>query len=333
MGNADTMGRSNQSEIETVITAHRARLQSGDKATRQELVRRWREVERALEADLVDLAERVSVRHGGVWTLNDLREERRFRTLLHEIRREIDKYADDANEIISRTQQRFLIYGLADSRKQISMLYDGTFTYLPSDAMTSMVGMLGDGTPLHDILRDIDSKLVDALGQRLINGVARGKHPNAIADDMNNVLGQSLYRSLTIARTESLRVYNLSTHMQYRESGVVTAWQRRETKDHRCCPACLVMDGTIYSLDVVWHDHVNGRGTLIPVLDEQTAKRRPTAWQWFQSLPESDQRDIIGDRRYDLWKDGMDPIRFARIVDDPRWGPSLQVTPLSLLSH
>ncbi|TXH46216.1 MAG: hypothetical protein E6Q97_30005 [Desulfurellales bacterium] len=312
------------SEIERLTDLQRARLLARDQAAMDALVRAWEGVESAVERDMLVAAERARLR--GYTSPADLHNDRRYRDLLAQVRAELTRYGHDATDTITDAQRDAARAGLTDAQDAIAAQYDGRFSRLPIEAVTNLVGILGDGAPLREVLVDIDPRIDDRLAQSLINGVARGKNPHAIADEMGTVFGTELLRFLTIARTESIRAYNTASQQQYKDSGIVTGWQRRETKDRRCCTACLVMDGTVYPVDTAWHDHVNGRGTMVPVLDR--VPPRQTAWEWFETLDEVTQRDILGDRRFELWVGGYTPTAFARTTTDPIWGASLGVTPL-----
>jgi hypothetical protein len=71
--------------------------------------------------------------------------------------------------------------------------------------------------------------------------------------------------------------------------------------------------------------------TLIPELSGLPA--RQSMQEWFRAQPEEQQREQLQSRRrYEGWQRGLfDWSDMAKVVDDPVWGPSVQVRPLGEL--
>jgi hypothetical protein len=59
------------------------------------------------------------------------------------------------------------------------------------------------------------------------------------------------------------------------------------------------------------------------------------AWQsgvsWFRSQSEADQRSILGESRFQAWKDGASLEDMSKFVSNPTWGGSFVPTPVSEL--
>jgi hypothetical protein len=136
----------------------------------------------------------------------------------------------------------------------------------------------------------------------------------------------------TIARTETLRVYRLTTLERYRASGVVVGYRRLASKSARTCVACLMADGRFYALDEPFDQHPNCRCTLVPVLRTGDLVQWETGQEWFRRQPERVQREMLGPARYQLWRAGQVTLDdLVTRIEDSTWGGALVPTPVRAL--
>jgi SPP1 gp7 family putative phage head morphogenesis protein len=204
--------------------------------------------------------------------------------------------------------------------------------HLNARAVDISIGFGADGTPLRSLLDDSYGKATNGLLQELTDGLAKGLNPVTIARNMADGFGEPiLQRALVIARTETLRAYRMGSQEQYKESGIVTQYKRLATKDDRTCLGCLMQDGEIYDTVDAFEEHPNGRCTLVPIIDGVT----PPDWQsgkdWLAGLPEDRQREIMGDKRFELYKNGTPLEDMSKHVDNATWGGSFVPTPVGEL--
>ncbi|HEX5083570.1 MAG TPA: minor capsid protein, partial [Blastocatellia bacterium] len=95
--------------------------------------------------------------------------------------------------------------------------------------------------------------------------MALGRNPRAIARQIREGLGGNMVRALTIARTETLRVYRQASLQNYQaNSDIVAGYYWRSSRSRRSCGACIALDGTFHPLDRPMRAHVRCRCTMIP---------------------------------------------------------------------
>ena len=313
------------------LATYRAALLNQEQGAMQSAARRWLQVETAINAQVDALA--LEMANADTVTMGQLSRSVRYQALRRQINAELDRYAAYMDDSITRGQRNMATMALQHSAAAIDSVATQAqmvvnFNRLPVSAVSDMIGLAGDGSPLRAVLDDAARGAGDALGQQLVNGVALGKNPIAVARQAIRLgLGQSFTRMQTISRTEMLRTYRLSTLAQYQASRVVSSYVRLSARDDRVCAACLFADGTVYQLNEGFDQHPNCRCTLLPRLYNVPPVEFQTGQEWFTEQPESTQRTILGRGRFDLWRRGEASLTdmVSRDWSDV-WGGSLRVT-------
>lgn len=299
----------------------------------REMVRRWRQVEDRLEAEMLALSGQISELVEAGQSVNQARVLRvtRYQTLLLQASDEVDRYMARQAEDIASRQFRLGQLGIAHASEAINLSYVQAgrtairFNVLPVEAVENMVGSVASGAPLGDYLRqNARPEALDGMTRKLIEGVALGRNPRVVARSMRDGLAGGLNSAMNTARTEQLRVYREASRRQYQRSGVVTSYRRISARDTRVCPACLFADGRRYDLGESLDEHNQGRCAMIP----DVRGIPPTSWQfgqsWFVGQDAGVQRQILGTGRYDAWQEGafeLDDVVGRR--EDSTWGNSL----------
>ena len=312
--------------------AHRAALLAREQATMQAMARRWLGVEQSLNTATEVLAHQMANGDEPV-TVSQLMRSQRYQELRRQLNAELRRYNAYADETITNGQRNMITDALTHSQALITaaaleaqMVVQ--FNRLPVSTVERMAGLAGDGSPLMSVLNDATAGAGDALAQRLVSGVALGQNPIEVARQaIRNGVGQSFTRIQTIARTEQLRAYRVTTQESYTASRVVRAYRRLSARDERTCAACLFADGQEYALDEVFDEHPCGRCTLLPVLYNVPFPTYETGQAWFTRQPEGTQLAILGRGRYDLWRRGAATLddMISRDWSDT-WGGSLRTT-------
>ena len=302
-----------------------------------EMVRRWRSVEVALQAQIENMAQFAATEAaaGRALTQQALLTMDRYQSLLRQTNAEIGRYGAWAERAITSEQASLAALGLTQATELVGISAEaaqiaGTFSRLPVQAVEQMVGLAGDGTPLGKLLAQAWPDAVAGLTDELVTGIALGRNPRVIAQRMiDNGLATGLQRAMTIARTEQLRAYRQASLMQYQASRVVKSYKRISAHDSRVCIGCLVMDGVEYALEVEFEAHPQCRCSLIPVL----AGANNVTWQsgedWLTAQSEKTQLAIMGPQRLALWKDGrVKWADMATVNENSTWGNSIVPTPV-----
>lgn len=313
---------------------HKRLLIAQDAETVFIMASKWRELEIALEAETMLLATEIMElqRAGEVVHVNKLMKLERYQVLLGQLDIEMDKYSAWAEtEIIVR--ERILgEMGLehAVNAIQISITdataeIGGVFNRVPLSAVENMIGTTSAG-PLSELIMEAYPTAADRVTRALIDGVAMGRPPGAVAKAMADGMAEGLTRATTIARTEMLRVYREASRTQYVESGVVTGYERLASSQPNTCMACIALDGKVYPTGDLMEVHPNDRCTMIPLVKGAPPPERELAGDWFDRQTEEVQIEMMGPGTHELYKSGKIELKDLAVESEhPVWGPSLRV--------
>jgi hypothetical protein len=303
------------------------------------LARHWIQIENSLSSEMQLLAIELQAAQleGKAITEQLLNRMSRYQRLDNQMKAQILKFAREQAVLDIEAEQREfgqMALGIASDVIAYQFKFGVAFDRLPADHVEVYVGLLGDGNPLYKLLKEAYPDSLDGVVKALLEGTAKGINPNQVAFNMSRAMGMGLERITLIARTEQLRVNRLVSADQYRASGLQGVMKRVATKDDRVCMACLVSDGEIIPLDKELDDHPRGR--CVAVFQVQSS---PTIqWQkgadWFVRQEESLQRAMMGDKKYELWKDGVFKLPDLRQTDySSIWGNSPRVATLAELTQ
>lgn len=314
----------------------KAALLRGERAQMREMATRWLAVERRLTGQMDALAQAMATiaAEGGTVGTGLLFNDVRYRTLLIQLTSELERYSGYAERTIEARQRQLARLGIQHAAEAITAQGIGAgFARLPVEAVETMVGLAGNGSPLRTLLVATWPDAADGLTQALVNGVALGYNPRRIAREMARGATGSLNRMLNMARTETMRVYKTANLESYKASGVVTSYLRLATHDSRVCPLCLLLEGTEYPLDRMMPSHPSCRCTLVPKVQGVPAPRWTKGETWLREQPAATQRSILGKGRYEAWQDGAFDLQdVVSVVSNAIWGDTLRAVPLRELT-
>lgn len=213
------------------------------------------------------------------------------------------------------------------------------FKTIPVEAVTQLVGALGDGTALSVWVEQFSGSQGRRIAETLIDGVTSGQGATRIAQRLTHLMDGNASRALTVARTETMRAYRGATVAWGEENKtLVEGYQWYARLDRRTCPACWAMHGTYHKTGTVMGSHPNCRCLPISVMRPWSdilgsagagipePERLPLGADVFKKQPEDFKRDVLGPRRYEAFKAGKaDLPDFVRTRKDPGWGTSRTV--------
>jgi SPP1 gp7 family putative phage head morphogenesis protein len=325
-------------DVVRVLKEYRAALDTREAGLMADMATQWLSIERKLDADIALLAREMADRAamGKIITEQMVWKAERYQIIKSQLEEQIGKYSSGyAAQTIATAQGQYALLGIDAAQAAINVQYGPMGTYFNKinlNAVESMIGFAGDGSPLSKLLKASYPDATDGLLKALINGIARGQGPAQTARDMANGMGMGLERALLIARTESARAYRTGSLEQYRESGVVRGFKRLVKKETACL-ACLMLDGETFDLESELDDHPRGKCTAIPLVQGVGDPKYQTGEQWFKGLSADEQRSMMGNERYTAWKDGKFGLQdLARVTQNDVWGLSPRVATLAELA-
>ena len=314
-----------ESDAVRVAREYREQLARNEDAALRRMSRYWMKMEKSLEPRFFALSQEIKdLQDSGQPVPPQLIYTRqRYLDLMAQIMEELPDYEKYAVDIITEYQIENFNLGLDDASAVIRATSpaDPVWNQVGKDAVETMAGFAGNGAPLAELMRhdygDLGVKVTDAL----VQGIGLGKGAYAVAKDMRDAMGMEFNRSVRIARTEINRAYRIANAEQYAKSGVVTKVLRL-CYAPTACLACLELDGEECPKGIC-DDHPNGKCTTVAV----TIGGHYPQWQhghdWLMEQSEADQRRIIGDGRYEMWKKDGIPLRdMVEMKPNAVWGGS-----------
>lgn len=315
-------------DIVAIARQYRAEMLRRDAQRAKALARAWVDVTGALEAHMEALAARIAA-GGAVITPSLVLQHERYAALVAQARDVLARFSALAGDMIGADVQAAL--ALADDVVRETVEVAGAFTVLPARGVRAFSDWTADATrPLVRLIADSWPEAVDAMTRELLVAVGAGRGPAELARRMMQAFDVALDRALCIARTEVLRAYRRGQLDGYRESGVVLGYKRLASHDDRVCLGCLFAEGMVFDQLHDFDAHPNCRCTMVPLVIGVEAPTWAAGPEWFLAQSPERQREILGETRYKLWRDGVvTNLRdFATHTEDPEWGGAFVPTPL-----
>lgn len=238
---------------------------------------------------------------------------------------ELDDFAGYLNVILPQYEQQGFEFGTSQALLLMAVVFAfANIEQEPNsvpDAGDILGQMLAVGSPLYERLQIYGAyhaqQIADALKRILADGVGTREGARTIAEILRAVelaLANPLADALRLTRTALLYAQREATRLNYlANSDVISGWQWFATLDDRVCMSCVVMHGTIHSLDETLQDHHNGRCAMIPIVGEPVLDS-DAGIQWFESLSEVQQKAMLGVGKFDAWKAGNFDLPAVSVV-------------------
>lgn len=260
----------------------------------------------------------------------------------------LSELTDDMGAVLSGPARQIVADTIAQTAEVLdSQLPPGmsaSFTRVDSSAVQAIVERTL--SQITSLAEPLSNSAYAAVQTSLIRAVPSGWSPDQAAREMlkrtQGAFNGGLSRALTIARTELADAHHTAGQaFEQANADVMAGWTWVATLSSRTCIACLSMHGTEHATSEQMLSHQNCRCTRAPRsktwremgfdIDEPPSLL-PEAEAWFQDLPEAEQIDIMGPKRWLLYQQGdatwadMNTIRH-----NDGWRDSITVTPLNQL--
>jgi len=145
----------------------------------------------------------------------------------------------------------------------------------------------------------------DYIGKNILARVALGQNPRTIAAWITDAYGMPLTDALRTARTVQLYSYRQAENAQFIANADVldgVVWSAE--LDDRVCASCVALHGQVFPVGTLANDHHNGRCAMLPLVKGADNPIPQSGAEWFESQPESRQRDLLGPGKFEAWQDG-----------------------------
>jgi len=320
-----------EGEIYETIERFRRDLLRRERRAAGEIVRTYGEAWKRIRAEL----ERLHTEYEAMTARGEepgpdwIYQYNRARAFRNQVLRELQTFAQYAENKV-REEQIEAIRMAEEQAERLTRLALGTpphgleinWNRIDRYAVETILGMTQVDTPLHRLLLSISNEGAQAAEDALVQGMLLGQNPRQVAREMRKVLGTTLSRALTIARTETLRAHRETTRASYQANNdIVKGWiWHAAINNPRTCAACWAMHGTVHRVDEILDDHPNSRCGMVPISKSwaeigkqygidlsdipDTNPEIEPGISLFEKLSPEQQIKILGPAKYAAWKDG-----------------------------
>jgi len=198
------------------------------------------------------------------------------------------------------------------------------------------------GTPLAALFDSVALDHDGRVREAFLSGFRAGDSPRTVAYALRDVSSLTLARAMTISRTETLRAYRSATLETYKtNTDALTGWVWQAQPD--ACPVCMAMQGETFEVYEELAGHPACRCSMIPRSRSwaelgfdgitETSPSVPRGNDVISRMSEGKQRRLLGNTRFEAWKDGTvkDVREFVKVDPGGVWGPTAKLRTLSEL--
>jgi hypothetical protein len=237
----------------------RRELDALDRKAARQMQESYRDAYRVMQARLQAMTNLIEAKKAagepveGRW----LFQQERWRQFYSSLRDEIEAYGKIARGITVDAQGKAIEMGQAHTAGLIKSALGkdphepiGFAFNKPADkVLRQMVGFAANGLPLSERWGPIAEEARALALKTMQRGVLIGQNPYVLAREMQGPLGVPLWRSMTIARTETLRAYRESQRQTVlANTDILEGWVWHSAKDPRTCEVCWAMDGKLFPI-------------------------------------------------------------------------------------
>lgn len=308
-----------------------------DEAAIRRLVNAYGTTQRRLQGLIEALAEDIAARG---MTNGKAVKLTRYKQLMEQLTQELSGLQTLTRNEIDNAVNFGLTAGERDAVRTLAAATRGDpavlvgFNRLPVDAIRTLLGFLDPQGALYERISKLASTSAEYVTDAITEGIALGYNPIKTARLLGDAYGRGLTDAMRLLRTVQLWTYREASRASYVANADVLrgGWKWWANLDNLTCMSCVAMHGTIHPLSEPLRDHHNGRCAMIPLV-----KGFPDAFQgdgqgWFTSLPEAEQRRMMGAKKYDAWRSGA--FSFDRLSSEALndvYGKMRVETPLKTL--
>lgn len=166
----------------------------------------------------------------------------------------------------------------------------------------------------------VKQKLNNTVKNSLNTGVFWGYGGDQLVENIEKPL-DSIKRSISTETQEMVQSFVKVTQRQIQKENkkIFTGYKWCSILDSRTCELCAELNGTVYkdiSTVPFIPVHYKCRCSTISFIQEEAEPDWDSFSSWIENLDEEDQLDILGRKRFDLWKSGE--LEITDFVNDGR---------------
>lgn len=220
----------------------------------------------------------------------------------------LDEFVNEVERQISERTVRFATivtdaqrHVVRETARALNLQLNTSIFKPDGPAIRKLIGRTSDGGSLSKIFDGMKDATLESARSTLLESFAAGDGARQTASKLNQVTDLGYSRSLTISRTETVQAYR-SASRDYFADADIKKYVWMSVLDHRVCPICWSLHGTLWESQVKVYGHPCCRCVLVPVT--KGMKLPETGVDRFARLAPGFQKQILGPTRFELFKQG-----------------------------
>src|SRR5215208_3191401 len=183
------------SSILTVARDFRADVLRDDRDMLRQLSQAYSLIDKSLNRQLRELVRDIekAQREGKTVNRDWLRRSFRYQQLIRQVKGEIAGYSFNVRQVIESRQSQAIDLGQFHATSLITAaLPEITFARLPTEAISELVGVMQNGSPLNKVLDKLGSEAARDIREALITGLGSGHGAAKIAREIAREIRQEI---------------------------------------------------------------------------------------------------------------------------------------------
>lgn len=295
----------------------KAAANAADGAVLERIARAYAAGYARLDPKIQTLTEQIeALQKAGKITSTQIKKSAAYKALMAEIENELKDYTAylrteiaDAATVSAKmgidSEANLLIAALADSlRVEVKDVPKGSILR-PNDKTLDFLGKyLDPDGALFGKIYNTAGYYAGEISAGILERVDQGVNPKVIGKWIADEYGYPLTDALRQMRTVQLYSYReAQAAVQVENADVLQGVVWDAELDDVVCMSCVALHGTVYPVGTIADDHHNGRCAMIPWVKGEPNPIEQSGADWFNSQPESTQKSMMGDEKWQAWKD------------------------------
>lgn len=233
-----------------------------------------------------------------------------YRALERQLITQLNGYASILRNEIGDVIDLMLPMGERHTRELMSQIIAGDnrlatqFQRLSPQTIKTLLGFTSPDSPLYKKVETLPGFTTQWVMDSIVEGVGVGRGPRQIADTIRDAFGRGLTDALRMTRTVQIWTYRESNRASMvANSDILEGWVWK-SRLVGACLSCVAQHGTLHPVTEIMNDHHNGRCVPIPVVKGFPPIVTANGKDWFDGLPEAEQRKVMGAGRYEAYRAG-----------------------------
>lgn len=248
-----------------------------------------------------------------------------YKNLMREVVDELDDYQaylkTEISTEVTESGKRGAVDGKTLLVAAIALSLGVSDKDIPADTTKGLTSLdflekyLQKGSPLFQRINGLSDYHGEQIADGILKLVSAGQNPRVIGDWMVDAYGMGLTDSMRIARTVQLYSYREANNaVQVANADLLQGVVWCAEMDDRTCLSCISLHGQVFPVGTICNDHHNGRCAMLPWTKESENPIQQTGEQWFGEQSEATQKNMMGEAKWQAWKDGK--FEFGQLSKD-----------------